>query len=227
MYTYIIIGASSGIGKYIFEYFSLLSSGGISNTVGTYNKNKVDKLSYVDVTNEQNIRKFIAYIQLNPHIILINCAGINYNSFAHKTDLQKWKEVVDVNLIGLFNVIKEFLPIMRQNKYGRIINLSSVVPQIGVMGTSSYSASKSALWGMTKTIAKENAELGITINNLNLGYFDVGMTYNIPENIRENIKQTIPMKKFGHPDNILNAIHFLIHSDYITGTSIDINGGLY
>ena len=90
-----------------------------------------------------------------------------------------------------------------------------------------YASSKSALWGMTKVIAKENASKGITVNNLNLGYFDIGMISEVPENILDSIIQLIPVKKLGDPKNILNAINFLIYSDYITGTSIDINGGLY
>ena len=116
---------------------------------------------------------------------------------------------------------------MREQLYGRIINLASVTAQKGVIGTSAYSSSKSAIWGFTKVVANENATKGITCNCLNLGYFNIGMISMVPENILNEIIQTIPQKKLGDAVNIFNAINFLIESDYVTGTSININGGLY
>jgi NAD(P)-dependent dehydrogenase (short-subunit alcohol dehydrogenase family) len=97
-----------------------------------------------------------------------------------------------------------------------------------VPGTSAYAASKSALWGMTKAIAVENASKGITINNLNLGYFNIGMIEQVSQDVQDSIKKQIPVNnEFGNSMNIYNAINFLFNSPYITGTSIDINGGLY
>jgi acetoacetyl-CoA reductase/3-oxoacyl-[acyl-carrier protein] reductase len=121
-----------------------------------------------------------------------------------------------------------FLNKMREQNFGRIINISSIVAQKGVPGTSAYAASKSALWGMTKAIAVENASKGITINNLNLGYFDIGMIEQVSQDVQDSIKKQIPVNnEFGNSMNIYNAIKFLFNSPYITGTSIDINGGLY
>jgi NAD(P)-dependent dehydrogenase (short-subunit alcohol dehydrogenase family) len=116
---------------------------------------------------------------------------------------------------------------MRECNYGRIINLSSVVPQKGIPGTSAYAASKAGLWGLTKSIAAENAKKGITINSLNAGYFNIGMTSEIPEEILSGIISMIPMQKLGDPENIYNAVNFLINADYVNGTSVDINGGLF
>ena len=116
---------------------------------------------------------------------------------------------------------------MRKESFGRIIFLSSVVAQIGTPGNVAYAASKSALWGMTKVIAKENATKGITANCINLGYMNAGMISTIPEDILNDIINSIPQKKLGDLYNITNAIDFIIKSDYITGTNIDINGGLY
>ena len=116
---------------------------------------------------------------------------------------------------------------MREQKFGRIINFSSIVAQKGIPGTSAYASSKSALWGLSKSIAIENANKGITINNLNLGYFNIGMITDVPEKFLSIIKKEIPMGELGNPENILKAINFLMGSDYITGTSIDINAGLY
>ena len=106
--------------------------------------------------------------------------------------------------------MKHLIPLMREQKFGRIINFGSVVPQIGMQGTAAYAGSKSALWGITKVIAKENAIKGITVNTLNLGYFNVGMISEVPEKILNSIVDTIPVKKLGDPKNILNAIKFLI-----------------
>ena len=113
---------------------------------------------------------------------------------------------------------------MRECGWGRIIFLSSVVGEKPQLGTSSYAASKSGLYGLTKALAIENASKGITVNCLNLGYFDIGMINEIPD--QQAIKDKIPFKEFGDPSNIRAAVQFLVQSDYTTGSIIDINGGL-
>jgi acetoacetyl-CoA reductase/3-oxoacyl-[acyl-carrier protein] reductase len=148
-------------------------------------------------------------------LALIYCIGVNYNCMIHKTESDRWEEVISSNLLGVQRVLRRIIPLMRKKKFGRIILFSSVVPQMGVMGTSAYAASKSALWGLSKAVAKENAGFGITINTLNLGYFNIGMV------------EDIPVKKLGDPENIFNAVEFLLKSDYITGSCIDLNGGLF
>jgi len=223
----LITGASKGIGLFLFDKFS----GEEQVVYGTYNSTLPDSknghLTRVDIVNEDDVKNWIeAVVKPLDKIVLINCAGANYNAIAHKADMEKWKRVININLIGTFNVIHALLPIMRECNYGRIINFSSVVPQKGIPGTSAYAASKAGLWGLTKSIASENAKKGITINSLNIGYFDIGMTSEIPEEILSGIISMIPMQKLGNPENIFNAVKFLINSDYVNGTSIDINGGL-
>jgi NAD(P)-dependent dehydrogenase (short-subunit alcohol dehydrogenase family) len=224
----LVSGASRGIGLYLLEQ---LSKEGF-DVFGTYNTtepqtSKKQLFSKVDITNDLQVRNWMEAITNEcDKIVLINCSGINYNIFAHKAEVEKWKYVIDVNLIGSFRIINAVLPVMRKSGYGRIINFSSVVAQKGVPGTSAYAASKAALWGMTKSIATENAKKGITINNLNLGYFDIGMISEVSPQILDGIKNNIPSQMLGNPENILNAVKFLIQADYITGTSIDINGGL-
>ena len=223
----IITGASRGIGKFLLKKF--VSEG--KTVVGTYLSTKPDKelkqfYYKVNISNTTSVKKFIEKIKSDlQNIILINCAGINYNSFAHKSKIDLWKNVIDVNLNGTFNVISEILPFMRENNYGRIINFSSIVAQTGIPGTSAYAASKAGLWGLSKSIATENASKGITINNLNLGYFDIGMITEVPEEFQEKIKQKIPSKQFGNPENIFKSVKFIIDNDYLNGASIDINGG--
>jgi len=225
----LITGASKGIGKFLFRKFS--ETGEL--VYGTYFSGKPIEgketfFSKVNVSNYQEIADWIESIQGNlENIVLLNCAGGNYNSFAHKADVVKWSELININLVGTFNVIHEVLPLMREQKYGRIINFSSIVAQMGIPGTSAYAASKSGMWGMSKSIAVENASKGITINNLNLGYFDVGMISDVPLKFQEIIKAKIPTRDFGNPENIYRAVRFLIETDYINGTSVDINAGLF
>lgn len=225
----IITGASKGIGKFLFGRF--WEEG--ETVYGTYNltfpdTEKEEYFTKVDISCISSVKKWIDKIKDNiTRVILINCAGTNYSSFAHKSDIKKWIRVINVNLIGTFNVIHAFLPYMREENYGRIINFSSVVAQIGVPGTSAYAASKAGLWGLTKSIAVENAKKGITINNLNLGYFNIGMINDVSKEFQKAIKKRIPSVNFGDPENIFKAIKFLIEVDYINGTSIDMNSALY
>lgn len=223
----IITGASRGIGQYLFEKYQ--SEGEV--VYGTYLTTPPDSknagfISKVDISDYSEVNKWINSIELGNKIELINCAATNYNAFAHKSDPVKWKNTIYVNLVGTFNVISALLPEMRKNNYGRIVNFSSVVAKMGVAGTSAYASSKAALWGLSKSIAIENASKGITINSLNLGYFNIGMISDVPEEIQEIIKEKIPTKSFGDPADIYNAINFIISSGYINGTSIDINGSI-
>tara|TARA_R110001592_G_scaffold119404_1_gene322417 strand:- start:14707 stop:15387 length:681 start_codon:yes stop_codon:yes gene_type:complete len=224
----VISGASKGIGKYLLEKFHSQKR----DVIGLYNNTEPNEFKdlyhQVDITTESSVLNFIEKNEfLLNDVVLINCAGTNYNSMSHKFDYTEWKNIFDVNTHGTFLLVKHFLPLMREQKYGRIINFSSVVPQIGTMGTAAYAGSKSALWGITKVVAKENASKGITVNSLNLGYFDIGMIAEVPEKVLNSIIDMIPKKELGDPINILNAVDFLINSNYITGTSIDINGGLF
>lgn len=224
---YLITGASRGIGKFLLEEFS--SRGDL--VYGTYNntppESHKEKYFKVDVTNQEDLINLFNSIkpELN-NIVILNCAGNNYNAFAHKADLKKWNDVIMTNLIGTFNVIHTFLNTMREQNYGRIINFSSIVAQTGIPGTSAYAASKSGLWGMAKSIAVENAKKNITINSLNLGYFGIGMISDVPEEYLNVVKSKIPSGKLGNPKDILNSIDFIVNSEYLNGASLDINGAI-
>lgn len=225
----VITGASRGIGRYLADHF--ISMG--EKVSGTYNLTQpkdLNNINYfkVDITDPAQVSQWVDSIKGDlDKIVLLNAAGSNYSSFGHKSDFLQWKKIIDINLTGTFNVIHHFLPVMREQNYGRIINFSSIVAQMGIPGASSYAASKSGLWGMTKSLAVENASKGITINNLNLGYFNIGMINEVKPEFQEIIKAKIPAGKFGDPQNILNAVKFIIDSPYMTGSSLDVNGGLY
>ncbi len=222
----IITGASRGIGKYLFDSYINKES-----VIGTYNNSKplkkLDNFVKLDVCNTKEINDFIEINLENlKDITLINCAGISYNSFTHKSDPEKWRKVIETNLFGTYNFIRSVLPIMRTQKFGRIINFSSVVASKPTPGVSAYSASKSALWGLSKSVAVENAALNVTINNINLGYSELGMIETVPEEYRKNIIAQIPAGKLCEPKDILNTVQFLRETQYITGSSIDLSGGL-
>jgi NAD(P)-dependent dehydrogenase (short-subunit alcohol dehydrogenase family) len=225
----IITGAAGGIGEYLLKHFVTARK----DIVGFYNNSKpvfMKGVKYykVDISNENDINSFISAEEADLHeLILINCAAINYNSFAHKADVEKWSEIVKVNLVGTFKIVHALLPYMRKNKYGRIINFSSVVPQIGVQGTSAYSASKSGLWGLTKSISVENSSLGITINDINLGYFDIGIIKDVPSNSIDALIKKIPLGKLGNPADIIRTVQYIIDTEYLSGSAINLNGGLY
>ena len=226
----LVTGASKGIGRYLFTRFK---QDGLS-IIGTYNSTTEgfdkDNNGYykVDVSNIKEVGKWIHFIKSElSQIVLLNCAGISYNSFAHKANVAQWGRVIDVNLKGSFNVIHEVLPLMRLHGYGRIINFSSVVASLPTPGVSAYAASKSGLIGLTKSLAAENASKGITINVINLGYVNIGIGVNdVSTAYQEKMKIQIPAKRFCAPEEVLNTVKYLIQTEYVNGAAIDLNGAL-
>jgi len=227
--TYLITGASKGIGLFLFEKFYAEGN----RVFGTYNgtlppEKYAENFTKVDICSDEQVCRWIEKtVTSSDNIVLINCAASNYNAIARKSEVKKWEELINLNLVGTFRVIHSVLPLMYEKGFGRIINFSSVLAQKAVAGTSAYAASKAALWGMSRVIAAENASRNITVNTLNLGYIALGMTIDVvPEKILNDIKSQIPSRELGNPENIYEAIKFLINSDYTTGTTLDINGGL-
>jgi NAD(P)-dependent dehydrogenase (short-subunit alcohol dehydrogenase family) len=226
----IITGASKGVGRYLFRR---LKQDGL-NVIGTYNSTiegfEEDKPFYykVDVSDSSAVKEMIINIKASlSKIVLLNCAGISYNSFAHKSDIDQWSRVIDVNLKGSFNVIHELLPLMREQGYGRIINFSSVIAKLPTPGVSAYAASKAGLLGLTKSLAAENASKGVTINAINLGYVNIGMGVNeVPVAYQEKVKAQIPAGRFCEPEEVYNTVKYLIQTEYVNGAAIDINGAL-
>lgn len=223
----LIAGASGGIGKFLAK--ELCQD---HEVYGNYNSRKpVTDLPYemtkVNITIESEVSAWINDVcNSDDDLALIYCVGVNYNCTMHRSDSDRWREVIESNIIGVQHVLRYILPYMRSRGFGRIVLLSSVVPQIGVPGTSAYAASKSAMWGLSKAVAKENTKNGITINTINLGYFNIGMIQDVPSEMLENIVQSIPMGRLGDPVNILKAVEFILDADYLTGSIIDLNGGL-
>ncbi|MBC8262798.1 MAG: 3-oxoacyl-ACP reductase FabG [Anaerolineales bacterium] len=187
--------------------------------------------SRADVTNSSEVESMVhrALDTFGRIDILVNNAGINRDAISWKMDERAWSQVLGVNLTGAFLCAKTVLPAMRRQQWGRIINISSVVAQIGVPGAAAYAASKAGLIGLTKTLAREVVRNNITVNCLALGYFSAGLMLTLAPELQETILSHIPMRRLGQPEEVAHTVRFLCdeRASYITGQVLSINGGLY
>jgi acetoacetyl-CoA reductase len=159
--------------------------------------------------------------------ILVNNAGITRDRTFKKMSFEEWHKVIDTNLSSAFNTCKIALPAMLEQKYGRIINISSVIGQAGGFGQTNYASAKAGLIGFTKSLALETARGGVTVNAICPGFIATEMVAEIPETVQEAIIAQIPMKKLGKPEDVAKGVIFICESDYMTGQSLNLNGGLY
>jgi 3-oxoacyl-[acyl-carrier protein] reductase len=237
----IVTGASRGIGAAIAIALSKagsdvavnyareeLAAQEVANTVSIIGRHALK--SKFDVTNFNEVRDAVDEIgEEFGHIdILVNNAGINRDRTLLKMNPQEWNEVIKVNLDGMFNVTKAVLPHMLKGGWGRIINLSSIIGLTGNVGQSNYAASKAGIIGFSKSIAKELASKQITVNVIAPGFTTTSMVESLSEEIKSNLIQRIPMKRFASPHEIGDLVAYLAspRSAYITGEVITIGGGL-
>jgi len=229
MSTIVITGVSGGLGGFLAEQLASQHT-----VIGTYHNRTIDdpqrvggNVHLLDVTDAAQVQAFVDEVRAKlDRVVLVNMAGISLDAMGHKMPEELWDRVVDTNLKGVFLMSRALLPVMREQKWGRIINISSVVGQVGIPGTAAYAASKAGVIGLTRTLASENVTNNITVNALALGYFSVGIMKDLKPEIQDLIIQKIPMHRLGDPTNVAAAVRFLIDADYVTGTTININGGL-
>ena len=233
----VITGASRGIGKGISEYF--LEKGHI--VIGTFNKslNEANEIKEkyplfdpikTDVTNEEEIKKTVSEI-INKYgqiDCLINNAGISKTGLLQDMGLEDYNEIFDVNVKGLFLFTKEVLPYMINKKSGKIINISSMWGITGGACEVLYSASKSAVIGLTKALAKEVGPSNINVNCIAPGVIKTDMLNNLKEDDLEVLREETPLLKIGTPFDIAKVCYFLFseNSDFITGQVISVDGGI-
>ena len=167
--------------------------------------------------------------QLGPVDILVNNAGITRDGTFHKMTAQQWSEVINTNLNSVFNVTRPVIEGMRERKWGRIIQISSINGQKGQYGQANYAAAKAGMHGFTISLAQENAKFGITVNTVSPGYIGTDMVMAVPEQVREKIVAQIPTGRLGSPDEIAYAVAFFIpdEASWITGANLSANGGQY
>lgn len=184
----------------------------------------------LDVTNSGMVKEMADKVldKFGKIDILVNNAGITRDNLILRMKDNEWDDVLRVNLKGAFNCTKAVSKIMLKARYGRIVNVSSIIGLIGNAGQANYAASKAGLIGLTKSIAKELGSRGINVNAVAPGYIETPMTDRLPEEVKKGILERIPLGKFGHPLEVAKAVLFLVSnaSDYITGQVICVDGGM-
>ena len=236
----LITGANRGIGHSIMSAFinagyivvgSSRSDDGvkkINDTIGDPSKGCGVKM---DVTSENDIQSANKLIRDKFGIttILINNAGVTKDNLLMRMSSEEWNDVIDTNLNSLYRVTREFIREMMKQKTGRIINISSVVGMSGNAGQSNYSSSKSAIYGFTKSLAKEVASRNITVNAISPGFIETDMTDKLSDEQKQSIISAIPLSRMGSAKDIADITLFLASdsASYITGENINVNGGLY
>tara|TARA_Y100001934_G_scaffold28152_1_gene30503 strand:- start:217 stop:933 length:717 start_codon:yes stop_codon:yes gene_type:complete len=228
-----ISGASRGIGNSLAKYFVEKNYIVIGTSRSDFEFDiKSESLIPIklDITCREDIKKCYEDLKdknMLPNI-LINNAGITSDQIFLRMKDDEWDNVISTNLTGVFNLTKVFIKNMIKNKYGRIINISSISGLMGNPGQVNYSSSKSALNGFTKSLAKEVGSRNITVNNVAPGFIDTDMTAFIDEEAKENIVETIPLKRFGTVNDVSELVYFLSsdNASYITGQTISVDGGL-
>lgn len=226
----VLFGASGGIGQHVIG--DLAAEHRIFGTYHTADPRKLNPgATYyrVDVTDSATIQQFVEEIGAGlKRPVLVYTPGISPNAMTHKCTDEDWDRALATNLTGAMRAVRAMLQIMRHLQWGRIILVSSVLARQGVPGTVAYSATKAALGAMARVVSIENATKGITANTLALGYYNVGIIKAVPEKyLRENVIPGIPQQRLGDPTNITAAIRFIIEADYMTGATIDMNGGMF
>lgn len=239
--TSIVTGASQGIGKAIALE---LSREGVEVILVDIQKEKLEEVAdkirenkgktavfAADVSRMDEAMKVVeAVVKSNKKIdYLVNNAGITRDNLLMRMKEEEWDSVLKVNLKGVFNFSKAVIRNMINNRYGRIVNISSIVGLIGNVGQCNYSASKAGVIGFTKSVAREVASRGITVNAVAPGYIATPMTESLPESVQQKFRDWIPVKRFGTPEEITHAVKFLLSDEaaYITGQVINVNGGMF
>jgi 3-oxoacyl-[acyl-carrier protein] reductase len=185
----------------------------------------------VNVADLKDVERMVEAIveQFGRIDILVNNAGITRDRLILRMTEEDWDAVLDVNLKGTFNCTKAAIRYMSKQKSGKIVSIASVTGEMGNPGQANYAASKAGVIGFTKTIAREFAGRGINVNAIAPGYIQTPMTDAVPEKAKEELKRMIPMERLGKPEDVAQAVLFLVseNSSYITGQVLNVNGGIY
>ena len=236
--TAVITGGAQGFGLDIAKKF--LSSGSkvfiwdidekeLSKAIDEVGNSNLN-YNVVDVSNFDQIQKTVSDIILNNKIdILINNAGITLDNLSLRMKSDEWQKVIEINLTSTFFASKYALKKMLKNKFGRIVNISSIVGHTGNIGQANYTASKAGMIAMSKSLATEYARKNITINCVSPGFIQTNMTDQINDEVKKSLMSRIPMNKLGNGEDVSNSVAFLASdaASYITGETIHVNGGMY
>jgi 3-oxoacyl-[acyl-carrier protein] reductase len=239
--TVIITGGTRGIGKAIAESF--LKAG--ARVVVTYSTNETATTQFrqdnrqfaenidvqkLDVSKYEEVEKFFKYIdtKYGGFEVLVNNAGIRKDSVLAMMKESDWHDVLNVNLSGVFYMCKFAVRILMRKRYGRIINISSVMERYAFEGQANYAASKAGLTALTRSLSKELASRGITANCVSPGFIDTELIRDLPDKLRESYLARIPAKRFGSSEEVAACVLFLASkgASYVTGSTLEVTGGL-
>jgi 3-oxoacyl-[acyl-carrier protein] reductase len=237
----LVTGASRGIGR---ACALALAASGARVAVAARNVDQLESLAGeirarsgeafvapMDLGAQESIKEAIARVakDFGSIAILVNNAGITKDGLAMRMKQPDWDVVIATNLTGAFVAIQQVLPAMMRERWGRIINISSLVGEMGNAGQANYAASKAGLIGLTKSIAQEMGSRNITVNAVAPGYVETDMTQGLSEELKQKMIANIPLKRMGRPDDVAAAVRFLASeaAGYITGHVLSVNGGLY
>ena len=233
----LITGASGGIGGELVKKFVSLEANVLGNGTKAEKLDQIKKkypnikVKRFDISEHSRIEEFIdnVSLELGGLDILINNAGTNADNLSLRMKEEEWKKVVDVNLTSTFLLSKYAIKKMLKNKFGRVVNITSVVGHTGNFGQSNYAASKAGIIGMSKSLAIEYAKKNITVNCVSPGFIVSDMTTNIAEKVKLYLTSRIPMGRLGTGEDVSNCVAFLSseQASYVTGETIHVNGGMY
>ena len=233
----LITGATGGIGYALVNKFTSLEGKVLATGTNDEKLNNLKKkfpdieVLKFDISKHSEIENFIeeASLKINGIDILVNNAGITIDNLSLRMKNEDWQKVIDINLSSTFYICKHAIKKMLKNKYGRIINITSIVGHTGNLGQANYSASKSGIVAMSKSLAIEYAKKNITINCVSPGFIQTNMTEKINESFKEVLLSRIPMNKLGKGEDVSNTVVFLASdlASYITGETVHVNGGMY
>jgi len=233
----LITGATGGIGKALVDKYlsldgSVLATGTNTDKLNNLKKEfpKINILKF-DISEHDKIEEFVENVtsQLTGLDILVNNAGITIDNLSLRMKTEEWQKVININLTSTFLLSKFAIKKMLKNKYGRVVNISSIVAHTGNIGQANYAASKSGMIGMTKSLAIEYAKKNITVNCVSPGFIQSNMTDKIIESIKAVLTSRIAMGKLGSGEDVANSVAFLSSdsASYITGETLHVNGGMY
>lgn len=238
--TAVITGATKGLGKQIAlelakDGFEIVinyrtENDSLAQMVEEINKTTKAYTFKADISNFDEAKALIDFAtsETGKIDLLVNNAGITIDKLLVRMSEEDFSKVIDINLKGTFNCIRHASRLMMKQKFGRIVNISSVIGLIGNVGQANYAASKAGVIGLTKSAAREMAPYSVTVNAIAPGFIKSDMTDKLTDEIKDNIKSSIPMKKIGEPKDVANLVKFLANDEtgYITGQVINVDGGM-